>query len=200
MIFSTTPGIRAPGKGLRRATAAGRVGRDHRSRPPDSDLWIELGYWQHGVPRPGDCPPNASVAETTAAASLPPSANAPSARLRRGCQGGPAVDSCRAHARWVFDAGQPTGCGSDPLPVLVGALYMGREPLIVSNGVGNWFPLRVNAPAEIVHLTLRCAGTRMLEAMSQVHQPGTGCPRGTLKVACSRDTLKYLVQPKGISF
>jgi hypothetical protein len=26
--------------------------------------------------------------------------------------------------------------------------------LIVSNGVGDWFPLRVNAPAEIVHLTL----------------------------------------------
>ncbi len=27
--------------------------------------------------------------------------------------------------------------------------------LVVSNGVGNWFPLRVQAPAEIVHLTLR---------------------------------------------
>jgi predicted MPP superfamily phosphohydrolase len=27
--------------------------------------------------------------------------------------------------------------------------------LVVSNGVGNWFPLRINAPAEIVHLTLR---------------------------------------------
>ncbi len=27
--------------------------------------------------------------------------------------------------------------------------------LIVSNGVGNWFPLRVNAPAEVIHLTLR---------------------------------------------
>ncbi len=26
--------------------------------------------------------------------------------------------------------------------------------LIVSNGVGNWFPLRVQAPAEIIHLTL----------------------------------------------
>jgi uncharacterized protein len=30
-----------------------------------------------------------------------------------------------------------------------------RSQLVVSNGVGNWFPLRVNAPAEIVHLTLR---------------------------------------------
>jgi len=27
--------------------------------------------------------------------------------------------------------------------------------LVVSNGVGNWFPLRINAPAEIVHITLR---------------------------------------------
>jgi predicted MPP superfamily phosphohydrolase len=36
-----------------------------------------------------------------------------------------------------------------------------REPehndaaLVVSNGVGNWFPLRTGAPAEIIHLTLR---------------------------------------------
>jgi predicted MPP superfamily phosphohydrolase len=27
--------------------------------------------------------------------------------------------------------------------------------LIVSNGVGNWFPLRTRAPAEVIHLTLR---------------------------------------------
>lgn len=27
--------------------------------------------------------------------------------------------------------------------------------LVVSNGVGNWFPVRVQAPAEIVHITLR---------------------------------------------
>ena len=27
--------------------------------------------------------------------------------------------------------------------------------LVVSNGVGNWFPLRTGAPAEIIHLTLR---------------------------------------------
>ena len=33
----------------------------------------------------------------------------------------------------------------------------GRRKLVVSNGVGNWFPLRINAPAEIVHLTLRRA-------------------------------------------
>jgi predicted MPP superfamily phosphohydrolase len=29
--------------------------------------------------------------------------------------------------------------------------------LVVSNGVGNWFPLRTRAPAEIIHLTLRKA-------------------------------------------
>lgn len=28
---------------------------------------------------------------------------------------------------------------------------------VVSNGIGNWFPLRVNAPAEIVHITLKRA-------------------------------------------
>ena len=36
-----------------------------------------------------------------------------------------------------------------------GLYVRGQSQLIVSNGVGNWFPLRVNAPAEIVHLTLR---------------------------------------------
>lgn len=30
-----------------------------------------------------------------------------------------------------------------------------RSSLIVSNGAGNWFPLRIKAPADIVHLTLR---------------------------------------------
>ena len=29
--------------------------------------------------------------------------------------------------------------------------------LVVSNGVGNWFPLRTGAPAEIIDLTLRSA-------------------------------------------
>lgn len=38
-----------------------------------------------------------------------------------------------------------------------GLYERGASKLIVSNGVGNWFPLRVNAPAEIVHLTLRQA-------------------------------------------
>lgn len=38
-----------------------------------------------------------------------------------------------------------------------GLYTRGRSKLIVSNGVGNWFPLRVNAPAEIIHITLRHA-------------------------------------------
>jgi predicted MPP superfamily phosphohydrolase len=41
-----------------------------------------------------------------------------------------------------------------------GLYARGRSQLIVSNGVGNWDtlpPIRVNAPAEIVHITLRCA-------------------------------------------
>lgn len=32
-----------------------------------------------------------------------------------------------------------------------------QSSLVVSNGVGNWFPLRISAPAEIVHLTLKRA-------------------------------------------
>ena len=35
-----------------------------------------------------------------------------------------------------------------------GLYERGASKLIVSNGVGNWFPLRVRAPAEIVHITL----------------------------------------------
>lgn len=36
-----------------------------------------------------------------------------------------------------------------------GLYTRGESKLIVSNGVGNWFPIRANAPAEIVHITLR---------------------------------------------
>jgi predicted MPP superfamily phosphohydrolase len=38
----------------------------------------------------------------------------------------------------------------------VSGLYRQRDSaLVVSNGVGNWFPIRINAPAELVHITLR---------------------------------------------
>ncbi len=36
-----------------------------------------------------------------------------------------------------------------------GLYQKAASALVVSNGTGNWFPLRVNAPAEIIHLTLR---------------------------------------------
>lgn len=38
-----------------------------------------------------------------------------------------------------------------------GLYRKGNAHCFVSNGVGNWFPLRINAPAEVVHLTLRRA-------------------------------------------
>jgi uncharacterized protein len=38
-----------------------------------------------------------------------------------------------------------------------GLYTKGPSQLMVSNGAGTWLPFRVNAPAEIVHLTLRCA-------------------------------------------
>jgi uncharacterized protein len=38
-----------------------------------------------------------------------------------------------------------------------GLYEKGASKLVVSNGVGNWYPLRINAPAEIVHITLRAA-------------------------------------------
>jgi hypothetical protein len=36
-----------------------------------------------------------------------------------------------------------------------GLYEQGPAKLVVSNGVGNWFPLRIGAPAEIALLTLR---------------------------------------------
>jgi predicted MPP superfamily phosphohydrolase len=37
-------------------------------------------------------------------------------------------------------------------------LYVeGKSQLVVSNGAGNWFPLRIGAPAEVIHLTLEPA-------------------------------------------
>lgn len=40
----------------------------------------------------------------------------------------------------------------------VSGLYsQGKSRLVVSNGIGNWFPMRLNAPAEIVLVTLRRA-------------------------------------------
>jgi len=38
-----------------------------------------------------------------------------------------------------------------------GLYTRGQSKLIVSNGVGNWFPVRANAPAELIHITLHVA-------------------------------------------
>jgi predicted MPP superfamily phosphohydrolase len=47
-------------------------------------------------------------------------------------------------------------CGFGPMMFRYwsGLYAKGGSKLIVSNGVGNWFPLRVRAPAELVHLKL----------------------------------------------
>jgi predicted MPP superfamily phosphohydrolase len=49
------------------------------------------------------------------------------------------------------------GAGSMMFKYWSGLYRRGNSALVVSNGVGNWFPLRINAPAEIVHITLRRA-------------------------------------------
>src|SRR5437763_3580872 len=46
------------------------------------------------------------------------------------------------------------GFGSALFRYWSGLYTKGASKLIVSNGVGNWFPLRVRAPAELLHLTL----------------------------------------------
>lgn len=48
-----------------------------------------------------------------------------------------------------------TGFGPLMFRYWSGHYTKGDSHLIVSNGVGNWFPLRTRAPAEIIHLTLR---------------------------------------------
>jgi predicted MPP superfamily phosphohydrolase len=48
-----------------------------------------------------------------------------------------------------------TGFGPLMFRYWSGHYTKGDSHLIVSNGVGNWFPLRTRAPAEVIHLTLR---------------------------------------------
>ena len=54
-----------------------------------------------------------------------------------------------------------------------GLCRTGPSALAVSNGVGNWFPLRINAPAEILHLTLR-TGACTLPQLGQSGPPRSG--------------------------
>ncbi len=53
--------------------------------------------------------------------------------------------------------GHELGVGPVMFKYWSGLYQKGPLSLVVSNGVGNWFPLRTYAPAEIVHLTLRKA-------------------------------------------
>jgi predicted MPP superfamily phosphohydrolase len=50
-----------------------------------------------------------------------------------------------------------TGFGPLMFRYWSGHYTKGDSHLVVSNGVGNWFPLRTRAPAEVIHLTLRRA-------------------------------------------
>lgn len=50
-----------------------------------------------------------------------------------------------------------TGFGPMLFRYWSGLYTRGASNLVVSNGVGNWFPLRTSAPAEIIHLKLRRA-------------------------------------------
>lgn len=47
------------------------------------------------------------------------------------------------------------GCGAAMYRYWSGLYEKEGRSLFVSNGTGNWFPLRINAPAELVRLTLR---------------------------------------------
>jgi uncharacterized protein len=59
--------------------------------------------------------------------------------------------------QWMLDSQH--GIGSVFFRYWSGLYTRGHSHLIVSNGIGNWLPLRINAPAEIIHLTLRSGGT-----------------------------------------
>jgi predicted MPP superfamily phosphohydrolase len=53
---------------------------------------------------------------------------------------------------------ESTGFGPWLFRYWSGLYERGGRKLVVSNGLGNWFPLRINAPAEVIHLTLRRVG------------------------------------------
>jgi predicted MPP superfamily phosphohydrolase len=47
------------------------------------------------------------------------------------------------------------GAGAVRFRYISGLYQKAQSSLLVCNGIGNWFPLRINAPAEILHITLR---------------------------------------------
>lgn len=58
--------------------------------------------------------------------------------------------------QWMLDSQH--GLGPALFRYWSGLYTRGRSQMIISNGVGNWLPIRINAPAEIVHITLRSGG------------------------------------------
>ncbi len=54
---------------------------------------------------------------------------------------------------------EKVGVGAVMFRYWTGLYRDGDRALVVSNGVGNWFPVRIHAPAEIVHITLRSTRT-----------------------------------------
>ena len=47
------------------------------------------------------------------------------------------------------------GAGAVRFRYISGLYQKAQSSLLVCNGIGNWFPLRINAPAEILHITLK---------------------------------------------
>lgn len=85
--------------------------------------------------------------------SVAAAARAPSARV--GFCGGHPAHALRPHARRAAHAHGPPRGGIDFVRYWSGLYSRRSGALVVSNGVGNWFPVRIQAPAEILHLTLR---------------------------------------------
>ncbi|HET6248437.1 MAG TPA: metallophosphoesterase [Tepidisphaeraceae bacterium] len=66
----------------------------------------------------------------------------------------PLVLSGHTHGGQIMITSQ-FGAGSLRFRYTSGLYQKPGSSLIVNNGIGNWFPLRINAPAELVHITLR---------------------------------------------
>jgi hypothetical protein len=49
------------------------------------------------------------------------------------------------------------GAGPVRFRYVSGLYQKGDSSLLVCNGIGNWFPLRINAPAELLHIQLQSA-------------------------------------------
>lgn len=68
----------------------------------------------------------------------------------------PLVLSGHTHGGQImFDQEGQSGIGRLRFHYISGLYQKAGSSLIVNNGIGNWFPLRINAPAEIIHITLR---------------------------------------------